>query len=190
MPNPKEHVYPGTIPEETFESLAKQVPEIIKKKSQGSKLNGTLNTRLRKLKKLNVLHWLIMVGRIKGLKDYQIARMIGCHPQTIRDHGKKIGQEEWLQDMTEDMMDLAPLFRESMRMLLLNADAFATISFGKGMGILKEKSEITVKPDKEDQQKKYYERMKETLGLNVGNRLKPLQIQDKTDGDNGDKDDQ
>lgn len=182
--------FPGTIPEETFESLAEEVPEIIRaeseKKHRGLAKYPTLNRRLAKLKKLNVLEWLIMAARIKGLPDTEIAKMIGCHPATVRRHGKKIASEDWVAETSQDLMALKPLFVESMRTLALKSDAYATVAFMKGMGVLTDKMEHTLKVDKGEQQKKFAERMEGTLGLK-GDRFKPLEVPEKTDDNGGNK---
>jgi len=189
--NPTERTSPGTIPEETFEDLASEVPEIIRKRSEekhkGQAKYPTLNRRLAKLKKLNVLEWLIMAGRIKGYPDTKIAQMIGCTPPTIRRHGKKIASEDWIIETSQDLMAMKPLFVESMRTLALNSDAYTTVAYMKGMGVLTDKMEHTLKLDKGEQQKKFAERMEGTLGLKLNpDRPKTLQAPEKT-GDNGDK---
>ena len=182
--------FEGTIPEESFEDLAKEVPEIIRKKSeekhQGRAKYPTLNRRLAQLKKLNVLEWLIMAARIKGLPDNKIAEMIGCCPSTIRRHGKKMASEDWIVETSQDLMALKPLFVESMRTLAFKSDAYATVAYFKGLGTLTDKMEHTLKVDKSEQQKKFAERMEGTLGLK-GDRFKALEIPEKT-GDNGGKD--
>lgn len=172
------------IPEEDFEKIAQEVPDGMKNRFKGSGrvLYKTLNNRLAKLKGLNALHYLIMTKRAMGVSDRKIAEEIGCSANTIYRHGKDIKNSELVKMVFDSLWDLVPDFKNSLKYLAAKGDAFATIKFLEGMGILNPKQEIVHKIQKEELQKRFSESFKDLLGVDVNqpvNRVAGVLSDDK-----------
>ncbi len=154
----------GEDKKDTLEDLAKEVPEICKGEF-GDTPKGERNPKLTRLRKMSVLQWLIMVAKMKGLSDRDIARKIGCSSESIGKERKKIQRGEWYESVAQDIMSLSPLFMESLRMNALNADPFVTVSYFKGTGHFSEKHKIEHQVTVDDQRDRFAKQVKEVLGI-------------------------
>jgi len=156
------------ISDAELEELARAIPKIIPKQD-GKRQQGYagLNQRLAKMKQLNVLNWIVLTGKMRGMSDQAIAEKLGCCTDTVARHKRKIQKSEWLETVTSDLMDLEPLFRESLKVLALKADAYTTVKFYEGIGGFKPRQEVTVKVDKDEQIKRFADQIEKVLGVNI-----------------------
>lgn len=162
------------IPDEQIKKAAKSVPPSLPKPIK-KELTSGFNEGLAKMKKLNVFNWLIMLGKMKGWSDRKLAQELHCSECTIANTRRKIQQSDWLEDVRQNLMALEPLFRQSLKVNALNADAYTTVAFYKGTGGFTDKHEHTFKVDKADQANKLVGDMEKILGIKVDrkNRVKP-----------------
>jgi len=151
-------------PQETLEDLAKEVPEICQRVTGNT---GGANLKLNRLKKLNVLEWLIMVGKMKGLTDADLARQIGCCSRTVGQYKKKITKSEWYESVSQDILGLSPLFVESLRVNALKADPYTTVHYFEGLGHFTKRHEIEQKVTVDDQRTRFAKQVKGVLGIDI-----------------------
>lgn len=133
----------------------------IKRAERGNPPTATF----QKLKNMSVAQYLILTGKVTGKNDKEIAEQLDCHVSTVQRERKKLQSSDWVQDVVVKVLDLADIWVESMRVNLLQGNPIVTIAYGRGIGALKDKHEITHKVDRKEQQKKFVEQMESTLGL-------------------------
>jgi hypothetical protein len=150
--------------EATLEELAKEVPEVCRRVTGNT---GGANLKLNKLKKLNVLEWLIMVGKMKGMTDIDLARQIGTTSTTIGKYRKKIAKSEWYESVAQDILSLSPLFVESLRVNALKADPYTTVHYFEGLGHFTKKHEIDQKVTVDDQRTRFAKQVEGILGIDI-----------------------
>lgn len=145
------------------------------KKRQFSQVN--LNKKreasktFRRWKKLTVVQYLIMAGKIQGKSDAEIAKQLDCHTATVARERKKFQGTEWIKEVTTTVLDLWPLFIESLRVNALEANPIVTIAYFKGMGVFKDKQEVAITVDKKTQQEKFKRQIEGTLGIEAKKQL-------------------
>jgi len=158
------------IPEEDFEKIAAETPEGAKHCDTSKDPDGEYskkNNRLKKLKGLHALNFIIMTGKAMGKSDRQIAEEVGCHSDTIRRHRNQMRNSEYVQDVFKSLWDFVPAFKQSLGYLAAKGDAFTTVKFFEGMGIWKQTAEVTHKVPKAEMQQKMVDSMRDILGVNM-----------------------
>jgi len=71
---------------------------------------------------------------------------------------------------------MADLGVESLRWNLLDGNPIVTIAYMKGLGIFKERHEVTHMVDKAKQQEKFKNQMEKTLGLEMKKQLEEIGV--------------
>jgi hypothetical protein len=145
-------------------------------KMQKRAITNQASKTFKSLKSMNVAQYLILSGKISGKSDAEIARQLDCHECTVKRERQKLQSSEWMTTIMLNVLDLAPLFVESLRTLALKGDAFTTVSYFKGMGLFKDKHEITHKADPATQQKKFADRLDKTLGVKAKEQLQGIGV--------------
>lgn len=129
-----------------------------------------------KWKGLNAAQMLIFLGKAKGKSDEAISKELGCAPCTVTRERRKYEKSDWFEDMVGGVLDLGPLWLSAMRFLLMKPDAYATVMYGKGTGLLRDRTEVTYKVEKQAMQEKFKERVNKLLGVKAKEQLAEIGV--------------